>query len=264
MIWFVIIVAIIGYVFYRVDKKLKIKFEDKFNPADWDLPATQLPATQDGDNPATLNLTSTSSITTTKFEKQDTLFTSPEKLFFNALQASLGQDYQLLAKISLSDIIRFDLNSLSPALAKLATLKVNFVVCNKSALNLVCVIELTEKLLDNSTEAAGTSTLQTLCKNAGVVHVSVNRQMKYDTQQLRTKILSAINSLDIVDRDSLQPNLKTPMEKKTDIDEATTSCPKCAAIMSKRKSKTQGHEEKLFWVCSRFPECKGIIEIASH
>jgi hypothetical protein len=34
-------------------------------------------------------------------------------------------------------------------------------------------------------------------------------------------------------------------------------CPKCGAPMVKRTSKTTGNE---FWGCSRYPECKGIID----
>jgi hypothetical protein len=250
MIWFVliIVIGIIGTIFYRADKKLKAKFEDKFNPADWDLPApTSSTGSSIGSSTGNPILPAANNI---KYQKKETLFSPPEKLFFNALQTALKGEYQLLAKISLADLVEFESNSAASALSSLATQKINFIVCDKSTLKLLCAIEVTDSFLQKEAEANSTSTnsstLATICKNAQIPLVSVTRQMKYDAQQLRAQLLKMIQKDDDVENKS-HPDI-------------AHNCPKCSAAMVKRKSKTQGAEQKLFWVCPSFPECKGIIE----
>jgi hypothetical protein len=38
-------------------------------------------------------------------------------------------------------------------------------------------------------------------------------------------------------------------------------CPKCSAVMLKRKAKTGASAGKLFWICSTYPVCRGMKEI---
>jgi hypothetical protein len=242
MIWFVLIIVIgvVGTIFYRVDKKLKAKFEDKFNPADWDIPTPSSAGSSTG-NPTL------PTVNNIKYQKKETLFLPPEKLFFNALQTALANEYQLLAKISLADLVEFESNASTFATSSIATQKVNFIVCDKSTLKLLCAIEVTDNFQQKETSANSSSPLATICKNADIPLVSVTRQMKYDAQQLRAQILKILQANDNIE-DKSHPDI-------------AHNCPKCSAIMVKRKSKTQGVEQKLFWVCPSFPECKGIIEI---
>jgi Protein of unknown function (DUF2726)/Topoisomerase DNA binding C4 zinc finger len=238
MMWFVLIIVfgVIGYIVYRADKNMKAKYEDKFNPADWDLPTPG--STGNPVLPAPSNI---------KYQKKEALFSPPEKLFFNALQTALANEYQLLAKLSFADLVEFEANLTAVATSSIANQKVNFMVCDKNTLQVLCAIEITDSFQQKEANTNSTSPLATICKKADIPLVSVTRQMKYDAQQLRAQILNMIQ----VNNNAADTN---PLD-------TVHNCPKCSATMVKRKSKKQGTDEKRFWVCHRFPECKGVIEI---
>ncbi|WP_363331002.1 topoisomerase DNA-binding C4 zinc finger domain-containing protein [Desulfonatronospira sp.] len=40
------------------------------------------------------------------------------------------------------------------------------------------------------------------------------------------------------------------------------ACPRCGSEMVLRRSQKGGDQNNQFWVCSRYPRCRGIVNIA--
>ncbi|RZA06260.1 MAG: hypothetical protein EOO68_05290, partial [Moraxellaceae bacterium] len=38
-------------------------------------------------------------------------------------------------------------------------------------------------------------------------------------------------------------------------------CPKCSSVMLKRKAKNGAAAGQLFWICSTYPRCRGMLPI---
>jgi len=272
MFWAVLVLAlfvvILGIVIYRIDKKVKSKYETNFNPHEWDLPShIELPASiaiqknpqmqsqqvQPQQNLLALDVKVT-------FERKASVYSEAQVAFYKALQAALAGEFTLLTNIDAVDVLAVVANNnplaTQVAVNKVTTKRFDFVVCDKTQLTALCVIDL-NSAIDAQLKAA--------CESAQLVLVSFNSQASYDAQLLRTKILMVIgftnalkgtrneSGLEIVDEQSIN-NLQ---DNGIDL----VLCPECSAVMLKRKAKNGVNAGKLFWLCSIYPKCRGMRAI---
>ncbi|MES2675917.1 MAG: DUF2726 domain-containing protein [Pseudomonadota bacterium] len=259
MIWFGLMIAIVGYFIYRLDKKFKAKYEDKFNPNEWELPSASKTSTT-----ATPIQTPAQMSSAILYEKKDSLLSHAETLLFDALQSAVATDYWLLAKVTVTDVIAIKSVNGGSLPNPLQGKQFAFVVCAKNTLQILCAIEFNEKIQTQDLSTLSDSPLSTICVKAKVPLLNISRQLKYDTQQLRAQIDQEINVFEIK---KLQPKIlsvtattenTTPAEpaRKT----ATPNpCPKCSGTMVKRKTKNTE-----LWVCIRYPECRGVLAVESN
>ncbi|MGD0280616.1 MAG: topoisomerase DNA-binding C4 zinc finger domain-containing protein, partial [Smithella sp.] len=65
----------------------------------------------------------------------------------------------------------------------------------------------------------------------------------------------------------LNPSFKTHREHVTHVQkiksekQSSVSCPQCGSPMSLREAKRGQNAGKQFWGCSKFPQCRGIVNI---
>lgn len=253
MIWFGLMIAIVGYFIYRLDKKFKTKYEDKFNPKEWELPIA-------GETVAATPIQTTTPTQVASviiYEKKDALLSHAERLLFDALQSAVAADYWLLAKISVTDVIETKSTQGGALPNPFPGKQFAFVVCAKNTLQILCAIEFNEKIQTQDSSTLSDSSLASICAKAKIPLLNISRQLKYDAQQLRAQIDQEITVFEI---EKPQPKiLSAAVENVTPTERLSHTatlhaCPKCLGAMVKRKTKTAE-----LWVCIRYPECRGVL-----
>jgi restriction system protein len=77
-------------------------------------------------------------------------------------------------------------------------------------------------------------------------------------------------NIDLIDGVELKEIIKTirpsatvarPMTQDSPLATANPSCPKCGSFMVKRTAKQGANTGNMFWGCSKYPQCRGIVPI---
>jgi hypothetical protein len=258
---FVVFAVAFGVVIYRTDKKLRSKYEKNFNPHEWQLPShIELPTPDEAQLKIQLQPQTQSSLPAANvkvtYEIKPSVYNGAQYAFYKAIEAALKSEFALLTNINAADVIAVVAsNSLATqvALNNLTGKQFAFVVCDKAQLTALCVIDFGGEV---------NAQLKTVCESAQLPLVSFNAQADYDSQLLREKILKAMSlknspaelnnesALDILD--------EKPVNNLKDNGIELMLCPECSAVMLKRKAKNGENAGKLFWLCSTYPQCRGM------
>ena len=90
-------------------------------------------------------------------------------------------------------------------------------------------------------------------------------------KSFKTKVLSPdqiVRIIDSIDEGRLSPSFKNHRAHARNVQEAvrekqnSIACPRCGSEMVLRRSKKGGDWNGQFWGCSRYPRCRGIVNIA--
>jgi hypothetical protein len=273
-LWLVLMVAVAGYFIYRADKKIKITFDDKFNPTDWELPRSV-------ELPADIKLQPVAALAPSvklSYEKKPSVLNETQRHIFNALQQAVAGEYILLTNINAGDVLSVNANTnmlaVQTATKNIAAKQFDFIVCENTQLTPVCAI-----MLGDSLEPL----LVNACEYAQLPLARFKVQANYDASVIRASLLKALgrtdastaptyeNALEITDAvEAIKP------EQKIDIDTEQNSaskadlidsgiklelCPECSSVMLKRKAKNGNSAGKLFWICSTYPKCRGMLPV---
>jgi|GEM_PF-3070690 len=173
------------------------------------------------------------------------LLTPPELACFNTLHLVAGKEYHVMAKVSLSDIavVKQGVDkSMIERASKKGMRDVDFILCSKDNLAVVCAIELGE--------ASGHRdfTLGDFLQELGILYFRLPMKTSYSMPEIRGM---------------LEPILKerppTPDEMVATVSmEAFRACKTCKSRMVLKRAKSGKYKGVLFWVCGRYPECKTI------
>jgi len=262
MAWVVLVLVglfvALGVVIYRIDKKVKAKYEKSFNPSEWQLPGhielrSPIEARQKIPLQPRLQSIPLPSAASEKetYQRTPSVYSEAHLVFYKALSSALAGEFHLLTNINAVNVLA------SPVTVNnLPAKPFDFVVCDKAQLTALCIID-----FGNRVDAQ----LKSACETAQLPLVSFNIATEYDSQRLRTEILSAIglapshegaateSVLDIAD-ESPTNNLK-----ENDIE--LVLCQECSAVMLKRRAKNGANAGKLFWLCSTYPACRGMRSV---
>jgi hypothetical protein len=272
-LWLVLMVAVAGYFIYRTDKKIKTTFEDKFNPHEWDLPRSVELTAEVTPQIVVVPVTNVK----LGYTKKLSVFTETQRHIFNALQQAVAGEYVLLANINAADVISINADSnvlaVQVATKTLAAKHFDFVVCDKIQLTPVCAIVLGDTLEPFLVNA---------CEDAQLPLARFKVQANYDVSVIRASLLKALgrsentlmstyeSALDITDVSAAQPEQKvefvagqgsSPKPNLADSGISLELCPECSAVMLKRKAKGGVSAGQLFWICSTYPKCRGILPV---
>lgn len=175
------------------------------------------------------------------------LLTQPELACFNTLKTVAGNEFYIMAKVSLSDIAvvkkGVDQARLKKA-AKQGKRHIDFILCNKETLAVICAIE-----LENAATAASgkkESHSAALLEEVGVMVFHMPVKTSYSVPEMQQ---------------ALTPYLKgkqpSPDEMVATVSmEAFRSCKTCKSRMVLKRAKSGKYKGVLFWVCSSYPKCK--------
>jgi len=268
-LWIVLMIAAAGYFIYRIDKKIKIKFEDKFNPHEWDLPRSFEVAIEKIPQPTTTPVANVK----LGYSRKSSVLDNIQRPVFNALQQALAGEYFLLMNINAADVLSINPNgnvlTLQVASKNLASKQFDFLVCDKHQVRAMCAITLGDHL---------DPLLESVCESAQLPLARFKVQATYDVRVIRASLLKALgvesgetistgeSALEISDAPEKQaePVRVQIAESGAQMVEhgiALEQCPECSAVMLKRKAKTGASAGKLFWICSSYPKCRGILPV---
>lgn len=275
LLWLVLMMAVAGYFIYRADKKIKATFEDKFNPHEWDLPrSVELPADiklQVTQTPVlSTQLAAVPSGVKLSYEKKASVFNQAQTKIFKALQTALNNDYILLARVNVADVLSIGasqhMHAMQAAQKNIADKYFDFLVCDKHNLSALCAIMVSDSL---------DSLLVTVCEAAHLPLARFKIQAAYDSSVIRASILNALGLSEIIPvqtNESVFENKESALEirdepepaKKVDLVASGITlelCPQCSAVMVKRKAKSGAAAGQLFWICSAYPKCRGMVPV---
>lgn len=267
MFWFILVLifAAIGYFLYRFDKKFKSKYDDRSAPKSWTLPAADVDAVEVAKFAPDIK-----SVEPITYTKNSALFSPAEKTFLNVLTNSLSDNYRIFGKVRVADAITVksntDRSAWQTAFNKISAKHFDFVVCNKENLGILCAVELDDKSHQREDRVERDKLLENVCRAAKLPLVRFDVSSSYSSQAVRRQVLQSIGineniplqqhyARDIVaEENKLSVTSKQPVIKL---------CPRCSSVMVKRTAKSGTHEGKLFWACSTYPACRGIVSIES-
>lgn len=261
-LWLMLILTVAGYFIYRTDRKIKSKFDDKFNPHEWALPRSFEVKMDSVPQP----IAAPDANVKLGYSRKASVLSDVQGPIYKALQQAIGNDYFLLTNINAADVLiispKGDLAVFQAATKNLATKQFDFLVCDKHQLRALCAITLGDQF---------DPLLESVCENAQLPFARFKVRAVYDVAVIRASLLNALgvepvairapddSGLEISDAPAEQ--LKAEKSRMVENAIALEQCPECAAVMLKRKAKTGSSAGKLFWICSNYPKCRGILRV---
>ncbi len=125
------------------------------------------------------------------YQKHAMLFSPDEQAFFRALKEAVGEEYEIFGKIPAGDIIVPKRDGAGKASASLDGRHFDFVLCDKTALAVVCAIQLQDKT-HPSRQAGESDPLPLICENLGLPLVRFHVQADYETGEMRERLQKAM------------------------------------------------------------------------
>jgi len=197
------------------------------------------------------------------YQKADSLFSPAERSFLGVLEKTVGDKCKVLGKIRLADIISpirgLVKSGWQRAFNRISSKHVDFVLCTRDELSLVCAIELDDGSHKKSERKTRDDFLEKALTAASIPSIRFTAQASYNLQEVRSRIAEA-TGLDLQAAPSEPSSVQASAGKLTR-DDAPRTCPKCASPMVLRKAASGKYAGKRFWGCSRYPECKTLLPV---
>ena len=177
------------------------------------------------------------------YELQGPLFTPAERSFLGVLNSVLKDEVNIFGKVRVADILK-PIKGLSPsdrqkAFNKISSKHFDFVLCNKSDLSVICVVELNDKSHNAKKRQERDAFLEKACEAASLPLVQIPAKAGYSLDEVKKQLSPYVPSLQV-----------GQLEGKS------KECPKCASAMVVRIAQKDEHKDKHFWGCSTYPKCR--------
>ncbi|MGI9212550.1 MAG: DUF2726 domain-containing protein [Methylococcaceae bacterium] len=128
------------------------------------------------------------------YQKRDYLFSSEERAFLNILDAACGDTYRIFGRIPVTDLLTTRHLDKDPEARRifdtLEPRRFSFVVCDRSDLGVVCVIQIDDVQSVSSTSKRPVDPLSALCESAGLGLIRIDTHKQTDAVTLREQILA--------------------------------------------------------------------------
>lgn len=136
---------------------------------------------------------------TTRFmyESLEEILSSSEQSFFLVLKESLSKEYEIFAKVRITDVLTpneiFHLQSCNAAIYTTLPKHFDYILCEKRTLTVIAVIELDEKDHIQREARARNRFVEKACKTAGFKLLRFPSRVEYRTQAVREIVINSIN-----------------------------------------------------------------------
>jgi translation initiation factor 2 gamma subunit (eIF-2gamma) len=201
------------------------------------------------------------------YQKQPTLFTPAERSFLGVLEQVLGNQFRIMGKIRLADVIRvrpgLDASSRQKAFNRIQSKHLDFVICDPNDLSIQFAIELDDKSHAKKNRQDRDAFLDGAMQAAGVPLIRIPARKAYTIQDI-TQAIDFTSSAPNAGQDA--PPLQTEavvlnVSTAEPLTDAANLCPKCGGNMVRRTSKRGEHKGSEFWGCSNYPSCRTILPV---
>lgn len=218
------------------------------------------------------------------YEKRDALFTPAERSFLGVLDQAVGERYRIFGKVRVADVVdvrrRLGRSDSSSAWNRIRSKHFDFLLCARDDLTVACAIELDDRSHQRADRKARDDFLSGVCQAAGLPLVQIQAQRAYSVSELRDRVLGALGQqgpTGAITQEVVAPPLVAPagmsvpdesatgvLESGDDAEEQAPPCPKCGAPMVRRQAKSGSSAGRMFWGCSTFPKCRGVVQDAQE
>lgn len=193
--------------------------------------------------------------------KLDALFTPAERSFFGLLKQEYGNDYEVLGKVRVADVLTpikgMARGEWQRAFNKISAKHFDFLLCSKSDLSVLCAIELNDSSHDTKKRKKRDAFLESACGAADLPLIQIKAQKAYTISDIRKTISPFLNKRPQSITSFNDINHQTQTEFQSD----NRLCNKCGSTMSVKESKKGRNIGDKFWACSAFPKCRHTEDI---
>lgn len=174
------------------------------------------------------------------YKSRHKLFTPSETTFLYALEEAVGDHYRIFGKVRLADIVDTELyrGVGDKAFGLIAYKHVDFLLCDKSDLSIVCAIELDDWTHRSEKRMIKDAEKTYALNSAAIPLIRFPVGSSYVLREIKIKIQDKLGKRGIAQMSS------------------GLSCPKCGADVVARLAKTGVHKGELFIGCRNFPDCR--------
>lgn len=194
------------------------------------------------------------------YQKQPALFTPAERSFFGVLTQAVGKDFQVFGKVRVADVLAvrggLDNQARTRAFNQISAKHFDFVLCAPGDLSVLCAIELNDGSHQRNDRKDRDTFLLNACNVAGLPLINFEARRAYVATEICTRIAEHLSGVEA--GTSIEPEIKTeePAVVTTEL-----RCPKCSSPMVRRVAKGGENAGQEFFGCSKFPACRGILNV---
>lgn len=179
-------------------------------------------------------------------------FISPAELnFFFNLKAVVGGSAQVFSKVKLSDLFYAktgDHGRNRSYTNRIDRKHVDFLLCDAKTLKPILGIELDDKSHQRVDRQERDDFVNHVFEAAKLPLMHISVKHGYSQSELRSTLSAYISGK--------QANIQQPEQSQ----EGSPRCPKCGSEMVLRTAKRGDNQGGKFWGCSKYPQCRGILE----
>jgi hypothetical protein len=198
------------------------------------------------------------------YQKEPTLFTPAERSFLGVLEQAVGDQFRIMGKVRLADVIRvrpgMNQSEWQKAFNRIQSKHLDFVACDPNDLSIQFAVELDDQSHRKQGRQDRDAFLDAAMEKAGVPLVHFPAKASYSIQEVWNTLDARLNPPeDAIAPDGSQPDGPSPAVE-LEVDEAK-KCSSCGGDMLLRKASRGKNAGQEFWGCSNYPKCRKILPV---
>jgi len=175
--------------------------------------------------------------------------------FFFNLKSVVGDSAQIFSKVKLSDLFYAktgDYGKNRSYTNRIDRKHIDFLLCDPKTLKPILGIELDDKSHQRADRQERDDFVNHVFEAAKLPLMHISVQRGYSQSELKSKLSAYISGA--------QTTIHQPEPEQ----ELSPHCPKCGSEMVLRTAKRGDNQGGKFWGCSKYPECRGIVNIETN
>ena len=204
------------------------------------------------------------------FLGKPSLCSPSERSLLGVLDQVSGDKYRIFIKVRLADLIAIQRGAAKSirqsALNRISRKHVDFVICEKTDLSILGVIELDDQSHKLARRRKRDGFLDKALNAAGIPILRIKAQHAYSAMEIQRQVQeSLLLPADVTETDLPPPVTKVIKQDKTPSASEVTApfgtCTECGAPMVKRQARKGKYAGQYFLACTNFPKCRKIVPI---
>jgi hypothetical protein len=196
------------------------------------------------------------------YERHDALFTPAERSFMGVLHQALGDEYQVFAKVRLSDLVKvragLSNSRRQSAFNRIASKHVDFVLCTPHDYSVVCAIELDDSSHQQARRRQRDDFVNKTFGVAGIPLVRLPVKHSYSVHDVQATLAAALSQETFAASRQAKRQagaLAADAQAASPLP-APVRCPECGKNMVVRTAKRGDNVGEEFLGCSAYPKCR--------
>ena len=198
------------------------------------------------------------------YQKRSALFSPAERSFLGIVDQAVGDQYRVFGKVRIADVVEptqgLDASRRQKALNRISAKHLDFLLCAKGDLSVVCAIELDDRSHRQRKRQDRDAFVEELCRAVSLPLARISAQRTYTVPEVRGAIFAAWNRPGVPLADgNLEPSAAASRPASPASGDAP-ACPKCGSPMVRRRAKSGSRAGEDFWGCSTYPKCRQVTK----